>query len=485
MDPLRDVKVIFNNLKGLFLIIGIIMLAMAALSWYAGDIQAFIGFFIGAAIGIGAGMILYLYLPGKKNPELKHAMVIAALAYLFISAISMIPYITAIHLSPVDAFFESISGWTGTGLTMIASPESASPMILLWRSVTQWAGGLGVIVLMVTILIRPGTSTYMLYQSEAHKDKLRPSIRSTLNTIWGLYVLLTAAGLLLLFVAGMPLWDALNASMSAIGTGGFSIYASSISAYDSMLIELALIPVMIAGAMPFIVLYKTFRKGIHSLIGDPQVRAFLMIITAGAGVLAIENYGHYQSVIATVRYSVFQFISALTGAGFQTADLAQWSRPALLIMTVAMVIGGCAGSTSSGLKIARIIFLSDQVKLWFAKVLRSKNAITVLKVNDRRVTEDIISAELTEATFMSFLWVVALLLSIFLISNLVGPEHDFTHVIFDVSSALGNAGMSCGIINPGLSFPGKIVIIIDMWIGRLEIIPVMLLARYLFKGFRF
>ncbi len=485
MEPFRDLKVIFNNLKGLFVVIGILMLAMAILSWFTEDSQSAMGFLYGAIIGIGIGLILYIALPETTNPELKHAMVIAALAYLIISAISMIPFVTVAHMAPIDAYFEAISGWTGSGFSMIASPESVSPMILLWRSATQWIGGLGVIILMVTILIRPGTSTYMLYQSEAHKDKIRPSIRSTIKTIWGLYLALTVAGLLLLYFAGMPLWDALNTAMAAIGTGGFSIYADSIGAYHSVLIELAVIPIIIAGALPFIVIYKTFRKGIRSLINDAQVRAFFAIILVGAVILTIENYSFYQSIITSARFSVFQFISGITGAGFQTADISRWSQPALLVMAIAMVIGGCAGSTASGIKVARTIFLRDQVKLWFAKVLRSPNSVTVLKVNDKRVTEDVISAELTEATFISFLWVVALLLSIYLLSNFVGPQYDLSLVVFSVSSALGNVGLYCGIVNPGLSDPGKIVIIVDMWIGRLEIIPVMLLARYLFKGFRF
>ncbi len=485
MEPFRDFKVILNNLKGLFVVIGILMLAMAILSWYTGDSLSATGFLYGAVIGIGIGLILYIALPGTTNPELKHAMVIAALAYLIISAISAIPFVSVAHMAPIDAYFEAISGWTGSGFSMIASPESVSPMILLWRSATQWIGGLGVIVLMVTILIRPGTSTYMLYQSEAHKDKIHPSIRSTIKTIWGLYLALTIAGLLLLYFAGMPLWDALNTAMAGIGTGGFSIYADSIAAYDSVLIELAVIPIIIAGALPFVVVYKTFRKGIHSLINDAQVRAFFAIILVGAAILTVENYGFYQGIVTSARYSVFQFISAITGAGFQTADISQWSQPALLVMAVAMVIGGCAGSTSSGIKVARVIFLNDQVKLWFAKVLRSRNSVTVLKVNNKRVTEDIISAELTEATFISFLWVVALLLSIYLLSNVAGSGYDLSLVVFSVSSALGNVGLYCGIVNPGLSDLGKIVIIVDMWIGRLEIIPVMLLVRYLFKGFRF
>lgn len=480
-----DIKIILNNLKGIFLIIGLVMLLMALLSYYLGYTISATAFGYGAVIGIGMGLLLRIAFPGSINPELKHAMIIAALAYLIVPLISMIPYVLVAHMTPVDAFFEAISGWTGTGFSMIDKPESVSPMIQLWRSLTQWIGGLGVIVLMVSILIRPGTSTYMLYKSETRTDKIHPSIGSTIKTIWGLYVGFTITGLVLLYAAGLPIWDALNLSMTAIGTGGFSIYGASLATYDSALIEILVLLIIMAGSIPFVVFYKTFQKGLSSLFNDSQVRTFIGIILVGATLLIIENYYFYGNLLTSVRYSGFQFISAITSAGFQTTDITQWSQPALLIMTLAAVTGGCAGSTTGGIKIARVIFLKDQVRLWFAKVLRSKNSVTILTINDKRVTEDLISSELTEATFISFLWVVCVFLSVFLLSNIVGSNYDLGHVLFDVSAAMGNTGISSGIINPGLSDTGKIIIIVDMWVGRLEIIPVMLLVRYVFKGFRF
>lgn len=485
MGFVQDIQIILNNLKGLFLIIGIVMLVMAIFSWRIGDSPAFYGFMSGAVLGIGTGIVIRMLIPGNINPELKHAMIIAAVAYLIVPAISMIPFMTVANMSPLDAFFESISGWTGSGFSMISSPETASPMVQFWRSVTQWIGGLGVIVLMVTILIRPGTSTYMLYQSEAHKDKIHPSIRSTIKTIWALYIVLTVCGFLLLYAAGMPVWDAMNTAMTAIGTGGFSIYADSLAAYNNILIELVILPIIIAGALPFVVIYRMFSKGPGSLLKNIQVRMFFIIIMIGVAILTIQNYFFYNDIVSSFRYSAFQFISAITSAGFQTTDLSGWTQPALLIMSVAMVIGGCAGSTSSGIKIARAIFLGDQIKLWFARVLRSKSAIAVIKIGNKRVTEDLVAAELTEATFISFLWVVAVIISVFIMANIVGPTYDLSHVIFEVSSALGNVGITCGLINPELSALGKIVFIFDMWIGRLEIIPVMLLARYVLKGFKF
>lgn len=479
-----DLKIILSNLKGIFTIIGAIMLAMAALSALLGKGQVADGFFYGATAGIGIGLTLNSLYPKSEEPELRHAMVIAAIAYLIVSAISAVPFAVAGGLSPIDAFFESMSGWTSTGFTMIVNPAQVDPLLLLWRSITQWIAGLGVVLLMVTILIRPGTSTYMLYQSEGRKDKLLPSIRSTLNVIWGLYVALSAAALILLLAVGMPAWDALNTALVAISTGGFSIYGSSIAVYNSIPIEIALLPIMIAGALPFAVMYRSISKGVLNLLRDSQVKAFLLIIAFGAFFLSLENFYFYHDIAATIRYSVFQFISAITGTGLQSTDVSLWSESALILISLAMVIGGCAGSTASGIKVARAIFIWNEVKIWLARMLRSKNSIVAIKIGGKRVTEDAIDQEMAEASLISSLWLVTIVASMFLLSHIAGPQFDLTHIIFDVCSAQGNVGISCGVINPGLPSIGKILVIVNMWIGRLEIIPVIVLLRYVFKGFR-
>ena len=483
MSSGKDLKVILGNLKGLFITIGAIMLFMGLLSIMTGDAESSKGFFYGAAIGFIAWGLLKIVFPATFDMELRHAMVIAGLAYLIVPAISAIPFIMVQHMSPLDAFFEAISGWTGSGFSMIASPESSDRMILLWRSVTQWIGGLGVILLMVTILIRPGTGAYILYQSEARKDKIHPSIRSTLNAIWGLYLVLTIAGILILFVAGMPIWDALNQAMTGIGTGGYSVRADSIAAYGSPWIEMAMLPIMLAGALPFAVVYRTVRKGVKNLLNDIQVRTFITIIVVGTLLLIIENYYFYHNILTSARYSIFQFISAITCTGFQTADVTQWSKSALLIMSIGMIIGGCAGSTAGGIKVARAYFLGSEVKLWLTKSLQSKNSIIAVKIGDKRVTEDVINKELAEATLISFLWIISILVSVLLLSHVVSSSFDLSHIIFAVCSAQGNVGITCGIINPDMSYIGKIIIIVDMWVGRLEIIPVLMLVRYMFKGF--
>jgi trk system potassium uptake protein TrkH len=323
----------------------------------------------------------------------------------------------------------------------------------------------------------------MLYQSEGHQDKILPSIRSTLNVIWGLYLALTVLAMLLMLIAGLPAWDALNTAMTAISTGGYSIYYDSIAAYNSLPVELMLLPIMIAGALPFAVIYRFVRKDVSSLIKDTQVKVFFLIIAVGALLLSIENYYFYYDILTSLRYSVFQFVSAVTSTGFQSTDLSQWSLSALLLMSIAMIIGGCAGSTAGGIKVARAIFIGNEVKLWLARVSGSKNSIIAVKIGGKRVTPDAIDREMAEASLISFLWIVSILVSVLLLSNIVGPQFDLSHIIFEVCSAQGNVGITCGIVNPSLPLLGKILIMANMWIGRLEIIPVIVLVKYVFKGF--
>jgi len=480
----KDLNIIIGNLKGLFIVAAILMAAMAVISLALGEFRDSIGFSVGIAVSLVVAVAIHISIRQAPALELKHAIIVAALAYILIPAVSTIPYVINAGMPPLDAFFESMSGWTGSGFSMILSPENVSRSTQLWRSVTQWIGGAGVILLMVTILIRPGTSTYALYQSETRKEKIRPSIRSTIRTIWKLYLLLTVASFFLLYVAGMPAWDSLNNAMTAISTGGFSPYGNSIAHYDNLAIELALIPVMIAGALPFAAIYMAFRHHFHTLLYDIQVRAFMSLIGVGCVILVIQNYlFNYNDIFSAIRDSVFQFVSAITCTGFQTTDLSGWSPTALLILSIAMIIGGCAGSTAGGIKIARGIFLVNQVRLWLIKTLLSKKAVVVMKLGRLKVLESSMTEELNEATLISFLWIVNIVVSIMLLSNILGTGVDISLIIFEVCSAQGNVGLTAGLLTPAISPLAKAIFMVDMWMGRLEIVPVILIARALLKGF--
>jgi trk system potassium uptake protein TrkH len=294
----------------------------------------------------------------------------------------------------------------------------------------QWIGGIGVILLMVSILIRPGTSTYIMYQSEARKDRILPSIRSTIKTIWFLYFALTVFGVIMLVAVGMPLWDSINHCMVAIGTGGFSIYADSIAHYNSFPIELVLMFIMFYGALPFAFLYKTVKKPKSIVSIDPEVKAFAALIVLGTIVLAAELYLKHRGLFESFRLAAFQLVSGITTTGLQTSMMADWSPTALLILSIAMIIGGCAGSTAGGIKVARAIFLTSELELWMKRTLLPRNAIVTIKMGNKRLNEEIINKELAEAALISFLWIICILVSVMVLSHVVSSDYDLSKVIW-------------------------------------------------------
>ncbi|MGA9139750.1 MAG: TrkH family potassium uptake protein [Methanocella sp.] len=483
--PYRHIRIILSNLTGLFAVTAILMGAMTVICFLLGEAYASPGFAVSFVVSGVAAVVLKIVFPSPEELELRHAMLVAALAYLAVPAISTIPFVMIEHMSVIDAFFESISGWSCTGLTMIVYPEYCTHVIQLFRSLTQWIGGIGVILLMVTILIRPGTSTYIMYQSETRKEKIKPSIRSTINMIWFLYLVITLLGVALLVVVGMPLWDSINHSMVSIGTGGFSVWSDSIAHYQSFNIELACMVIMIIGALPIVFIYKSIKtpKSLFNL--DSEVKAYFFIILLGVTLLTAEYYIEHGNLFESLRISAFQFVSGLTTTGLQTTDMSTgWSHTALLILSIAAIIGGCAGSTSGGLKVSRVVFLIKEFELWLKRTLLPRNAIVTLKIGNKRLAEDVVRKELSEAALISFLYLVVILVSVMLLSHFVASTYDLSTIIFSVCSAQGNVGLQTPIINPALHYIGKIILIVDMWVGRLEIIPVTLLIRYMIKGFK-
>lgn len=480
----KHIKVIMSNLAGLFAIMAILLAVMTVTCFILEEPAAAPGFAISFLISGVIYVILKFLFPKSEELELRHAMIFAALAYFIVPAVSAIPFISIEHMTILDAFFEAISGWTGSGFTMILYPEHSTHAIQLWRSVIQWIGGIGVIVLMVSILIRPGTSTYILYQSEARKERIQPSIRSTIKTIWALYLVLTFLGIILLMMVGMPLWDSINHCMVAISTGGFSIYSDSIAHYNSVPVEFVLMIIMVLGALPFVFIFRLIKSPKSMFNEDMQVKAFLLIILVGVAALTLELFIGTGHLFESLRLAAFQFVSAITCTGLQTSMMADWSSTALLILSLAMIIGGCAGSTAGGIKIARAIFLNNAVDVWIKRMLYPRNAIITIKMGNKRIGEDVFSKELSEATLISFLWLVTLLASVMVLSHYVPPGFDIGKVFFTVCSAQGNVGLSVGIVDSSLHYIGKIMLMINMWIGRLEIVPVTLLIRYLIKGFK-
>ncbi len=430
------------------------------------------------------GLLLRYACRNEKEPELKHAMITAALAWLIVPAVSSLLFIVIEGMSPLDSFFEGMSGWTGTGLTMIAHPSSLTHTMQFWRSTMQWVGGVGVIVLMVTILARPGTGSFLLYKAETREEKIRPSVISTMRIIWWIYLLFTAIGIVLFYFAGMSLWEAINHAMTGIGTGGFSITDTSMAFYNNPMIEGAIIPIMILGAIPFLVHYRVLKGDIKSFLKDMQCRALFVILLLLFIPLFLENYFRaYGSLVASFRFSSFQLVSGITCTGFQTTDVRLWSGTALGIVALAMIIGGGAGSTAGGIKLIKAVIAWKGIRWSLTKALLPRRAIKGIRFGDRFLNEEQFNRISSEANLVIILWILFLFLGVGVLSHVVATQYTLSEIVFEVASAQGNVGLSTGITNAGLSWVGKVMLILNMWIGRLEIIPVLMVFRSFIKGF--
>jgi len=479
-----NLKTVLKDLGSILIILGVLMLMLIIVpsifkEFYVLNVLSLI-----AVVTLCFGLVLRFSCRNAKEPALKHAMITAALAWLVVPAISSLFFIFIEGMNPLDSFFEAMSGWTGTGLTMVAHPSSLTHTMQFWRSLMQWVGGIGVIVLMVSILARPGTGSFLLYKAEGREEKIRPSVVSTVRIIWWIYLLLTSIGIVLFYFAGMSLWEAINHAMTALGTGGFSITDNSMASYNKPLIEMTIIPMMILGAIPFLVHYKVLKGNVRVFFKDMQCRALFIILLLLLIPLFVENYvTSYGNIFSTLRFSSFQLISGLTCTGFQTTDVHLWSGTALGIVCIAMLIGGGAGSTAGGIKLIRIVIAFKGVSWTLMKSFLPKRAIKSLRFGDRRLDEEHFNSIESEANLIIILWILFLFLGVGVLSHVVAPQYTLSEIIFEVASAQGNVGLSTGITNAGLSYIGKVMLILNMWIGRLEIIPVFMLFRALVKGF--
>jgi len=501
-----NLKLVLRDLGSILIILALLMLVLIIVAYIFKEFFVLSLLFFTALLTLGFGLLLrylcfvkrkpesiprvrrfgllvrYSWRPAKE-PELKHAMITAAVAWLVVPAMSSLFFIFIEGMNPLDSFFEAMSGWTGTGFTMVPHPSTLSHTIQFWRSLMQWVGGAGVIVLVISILARPGTGTFMLYKAEAREEKIHPGIISTVRIIWWIYLSLTFFGIFLVYLAGMPLWDAINHAMTAIATGGFSITDNSIAYYNNPWIELAIILVMILGAISFLVHYKVLTGDFRVFFKDMQCRAFFVILLILLVPLLIEIYlTPYRNMFSSLRFASFQLISGFTTCGLQTADVHRWSGAALGIVSLAMILGGAAGSTAGGIKLIRVLAVWKNISWSLTKSLLPKRAIKFFRFGDKLISEEEMNRITSEANLIVILWILFLFLGVGVLSYVVGPSYRLSEIIFEVASAQGNVGLSTGITHAGMSYIGKVMLILNMWIGRLEIIPVLMLVRALVKG---
>jgi len=423
---------------------------------------------------------LALWLPARgftANLERRDGFIIVTLFWVVLSMLSALPFVLGPHLGFVDAFFEAVSGFTTTGATVIVGLDRLPPSVLYYRQQLQWLGGMGLIVLAVAIMPMLGIGGMQLYKAEApgpmKEEKIRPRLMETARALWMLYVGLTLACAIAYWLAGMSAFDALTHSYATVSTGGFSTHDASLAYFDSNSIELIAVAFMLAGGINFTVHYRAVMSGsLRPYWGDEEVRAFLLFIGGSLVVIAttlwlLEEYGRFHDALSN---SLFEVVSIITSTGFGTADFAAWPSFLPLLLIFISFIGGCGGSTAGGMKVSRILLMLKQggQEIYF---LIHPHAVRPVRIGGHvlptRVSQSI------WGFFSVYLIVFAIFTLLMMASGL-----DQVSAFSAVATCMNNLGPGLGEVSTSfvsVSAPGKLIAIIAMLLGRLEIFTMLVI----------
>ncbi|MCH7779229.1 MAG: TrkH family potassium uptake protein [Acidobacteria bacterium] len=473
---------VFFLLGRLLVVIAVTLLVPAGVAYFhdGPDFQAFL---ISAGLALVAGLTLQRVF--KPEGELilgrREAFVLVATAWGTASLVGAIPWVLVNGpLFAIDALFESTSGFTTTGATILTDIEAQPAGLLLWRSLTQWLGGMGIIVLGIAILPKLAVGGMELLGAEAPgptTEKLTPRIAQTAKALWAIYAGFTLAEALILMALGVGVLDAVNHAMTTMATGGFSTLNASIAGFDSFAIEMVIAGfIMIAGAN-FALHFQWIRGRPGPLFGDSEFRSYVSLLSIAIVLLVCDlmiNQG--EGLVGALRYGVFQATAIMTGTGYATADFDAWPHFARALLFLLMFVGGCAGSTSGSIKVARWMIALRKIVADLKRILRP-HAVIPVRLGQRAIPEAVV------ASVTTFL---ILFLSLFALGGLALSlmGHDMITAFSASAACLGNVGPGFGLVGPTQNYaffewPAKLVLMAMMVIGRLELytILVMLFVR--------
>ncbi|MDB2636313.1 TrkH family potassium uptake protein [Alphaproteobacteria bacterium] len=431
-------------------------------------------------------ILLYLIVGGalvitNRNLDLKistkDAFLITVLSWMLFTILCSVPFIyTEINLSVIDALFESMSGVTTTGATVMNNLDQAPKGILIWRAILQWLGGIGIIVIALVILpfLRIGGMQLFHLEGDDPYDKFLPKISSVVSKIFIVYIVLTIVLFFLYYLNGMSLFDSLAHSFTTISTGGFSTHNNSFAYFnDTTILNIAII-FMIIGSFPFLILAQSSFSNIKAVIKDHQIQLFLIILIFAVSLIYFfaKNYvdGDIFFKLSTISFNT---ISIISGTGYVSDNFENWGNYASVLFLILMFIGGCAGSTTGGLKVFRFQILFKYVSLHFKKMLKP-HIVLATQFNGKTVPDSTYESVMT----FFFLYIITFALSALLLSF---SGMDFLTCISASASAISNVGPGLGeIIGPEGNYStltdySKIIILITMFLGRLEMLTIFIL----------
>lgn len=475
-----NIRLVLHIIGNMLKLLGVVMLIPAAFPLLYGQ-DDLLAILASAVITAVFGFALErITKPDGAVTELgrKEGFLVATLAWLACSVFGALPFLIYGALTnPVDAFFESVSGFTTTGSSVIRDVETLPHGILFWRSFTQWLGGMGIILLGIAILPRLAVGGMQLMGHEATgptTEKITPRIAETAKSLWIIYVGLTALLVVLLLLAGMPLFDSVLHSFSTLSTGGFGIKNASVAAYNSAVIDYILTLFMFIGGTSFVLLYWLTKGKPGKLWKSSEFRFYLFFNLTAIILVALELRATvYPSFLEALRYSSFQVVSISTTAGFATANYDLWPAFSQWMLLLLMFAGACAGSTSGAIKNIRIVVLVKKVYQEMQKLVYPRSVLPI-RIDGKPVAPEVLSSVATFCLLYLFVFLVGTLL-------LTAAENlPLMTAVSASASAIGNVGPGIGEVGPIGSFAGltdfsKIVIALLMLLGRLELFTVLVL----------
>lgn len=487
---IHQLRLILRPIIFINLLLSVLMVLCGVYGLLNHEREAAVSFFQSTAFAIVLSIIMGMFSKSreKKIITIRSGFVLVVLIWIFTCVIGAVPYYLSKAIpSMVDALFESVSGFTTVGASILTDIESLPSSMLLWRALTHWIGGGGIVVLSVAILPLLGIGGTHLMQAETTgvtKEKLTPRITQTAKYIWILYITLNLAGIALLWYGGMNLLDAFTHASSAIATGGFSNKNTSVGYFQSAYIDWVLIGFMYIGSLNFLVLIKALKGNLKSFFYDSEIRVFTLIIIVVSVIVSLLLYfseggfkdihgNTHTSLLDAFRFGTFQVVSIISTTGFATADYNIWNPAAQILIFLMFFIGGSSGSTSGGIKVIRHIVMFKQAVINIKSLIHPKGVFT-MRINNNPISNKVV------ITVMGF--VIAYFTTLFIGAFIVALSGQLTafESISAMLGALGTVGPGFGAVGPADNYGflpdfAKITLFVSMIIGRLELFTVLIL----------
>ncbi len=472
-------RIVIRTVSALLALVSLFMLSGVIVALAYAETELIDDFVLPAGAGIVVGA-LGVFALGRRAAYLSNraGFVVVVLSWAVASFIGAMPaYLSGAIPSYTDAFFETMSGFTTTGASILTDIESLPKAILFWRSLTHWLGGMGIIVLTVAVLPLLGIGGLQLMKAEApgpSVDKVTPKVTATAKILWLIYVFLTALQTLLLVIGGMDVFDALTHTFGTLATGGFSPRNASVGAYSSPFIHVVITVFMVMAGVNFVMYHRLVTGRLGSILRDTELRVYLGVFVAASVVVtvALHSNGTYETVSDSARHGTFQVASILTTTGYATADFATWPAVARALLFLLMFVGGCAGSTGGGIKVVRIVTMVKHAFSELRTFLHPRSVFRI-RINGSAIPQSVINSV---AGFV-FLY-VALLLTTTLVVAFSGV--DLLTAFTTALVTLGNIGPGFGMVGPTENYafyPDGVTwfLSVIMMTGRLEVYTVMVL----------